>query len=206
MDKEEQEYRRSVRNTSIIIGMMIAVIALSLIIPPLINHTGIVYGGKAKAESPYGFDLYLKINKGEINKGSNVTISTWIINSANRINNVSALSNWPISGVYSSCYPIAVAIMEGYYDQNNITHGKVLNIGLHESCNKNTPRYYILEPGSSNGIVSFDSGASRINLNYTLSVSGYFVGTSFRNFAGVYTVVAVDEWGDMAILYFHTLA
>ncbi len=200
--EEDQKYRRSVRNTSILIGIVIAVLALSLIVPPLFNPTRKTYGGTAKAESVYGFDLYLSLNKGEISSGSNISAVTWIVNGAARINNVTAMSNWPIPKLNSSCNPIAVGIMSGYYDETNITKGHLLNLGIQDRCTNGRAEFYLLEPNGSSGIASYGSFTQRISLNITITVRGYYSSSGYKDFLGVYTVVASDEWGDFVLLHF----
>jgi hypothetical protein len=202
MEADEIKYRKSVRNTSILIGIVILIIVLSLLIPPIFNPPKKVFGGIGSTESAYGFDLYLKLDKGYIQKGTNITASAWIMNGAGRINNVTAMSNWPLQGLYSKCSPLAIGIIKGYYEQANITRGSFIDLNNSKSCESENVLYYLLEPMGTNGIAFYQGGARKVSMNISISLSGYYEEGRFLEFKGVYTVVAADEWGDIVLLYF----
>jgi hypothetical protein len=110
-------------------------------------------------------------------------------------------------------YPVGLAVLRGNYDVANFSSAKALQIyrpGI-SAC-----------PMILAGIGSFGFQASSDNatifggcqaaggggcitetINSTVSFNGYWSGSGFKSFSnGVYTVVAGDEWGGIAILHF----
>ncbi len=117
--------------------------------------------------------------------------------------------------------PIGLAILQGYYDPNNYTRGMALtlfNTSLPYSCTSvlYPVAYYLFSP-SSNSAQGFDSHGNPLH-NQSMSIdflaSGYWTGGLFSNppspaqfhpFEGMYTVVAADEWGAVAISHFSAI-
>ena len=113
--------------------------------------------------------------------------------------------------------PVGLAILEGYYDLNNFTLGKALtlyNTSIPYLCTSIGPGAYYLFSPSSNSAQAFDShGVPNGNRSMTIDFPalGYWTGgigadspgpAQFHPFKGVYTVVAADEWGAVAISHF----
>jgi hypothetical protein len=130
---------------------------------------------------------------------------------------VSAAHDWPIGGLASGpCgplnIPVGIAVLSGYYDAANVTSGKALQVynpGVY-ACPAiiSGITSYLFQPSSDNATVYGScqpSACFNETVSATVSVTGYWTGgpSTFTSFpSGVYTVVAGDEWGGLAILHF----
>jgi len=159
----------------------------------------------------------LNLNASEAPAGHGVAATVDEVNTMTTPNRVSASSRWPVPGLaVGPCgplnYPIGVAVLSGNYDASNASSGKALQI--YEPGVYNCPLVlagiasYIFQPSSDNASIygSCQSGGGECiseRVNSTVPFAGYYVGTTFTSFpSGTYTVVAGDEWGDLAILHF----
>ena len=168
------------------------------------------------AGASLGLRLELRLAADNSNGGS-VRITVEEVNTRNRVNNVSATSNWRIStsnlrGPWQTAM-IGYAIFRGFYDSSNFTSGTPLpltEVGSGGSCTPcPLPTYYLFQPMSNNATTSpgsmfwYTSGPSML-INFTENISGYWTSsTNFEIFpAGIYTVVALDQWGQATVLHF----
>jgi hypothetical protein len=135
-----------------------------------------------------------------------VVFTVYEFNTLDRANNVSAAGNWPsnaslfqwVQEDYETNVGMAgYEILQGNYGLNNFTQGTALWLqpppSLLNCCGmvEGPPTSYAIQPLSKANILSG-------------SYAGYFVGGStYTPFSpGIYTVLAGDEWGDVAILHF----
>jgi len=125
-------------------------------------------------------------------------------NTLDRASNVSVADSWPsnaslfrwVQELYEENAGMAgYEILQGNYGLSNFTQGTALWLQPPPSligCCAETepPTSYIFQPLSEANVLSG-------------SYPGYFVGGSYTPFSpGIYTVLAGDEWGDVAILHF----
>lgn len=152
------------------------------------------------------------------NANGQVVVTAYEFNTLDRVNNVSLADSWPTNTTYlfqwfrwaqysDYCtlgdYLAGYEVLQGNYELNNFTSGTSVWLqpfaGL-SGCGElecPTPTYYTFAP-----------------LSEADAVSGTFVGSwtgpplyngtpAYSPFAsGSYTVVASDEWGQVAILHF----
>lgn len=111
---------------------------------------------------------------------------------------------------------IGIAILDGYYTEQNVTQGKALTIfgSIYAvSCpdDISSIQSYVFEPSSSHAYESFcDSSGNELsscggfdNEAAHLEINGTWADGKIRPFeAGVYTLIGGDEWGDVAVQHF----
>ncbi|HEV2139341.1 MAG TPA: hypothetical protein VGR53_10925 [Nitrososphaerales archaeon] len=160
-------------------------------------------------------------NSTAIRSGEGIQVSVSMVNLITQYNQVSAGSNWPTAsrnltttlGCGTLYYPMGIAIVSGHYSSGNISSSNSLylsNPSLPSHC-PNVPSqidYYrfspstqIAEPGPSMGPIPM-SGTIRLSGYWTGKPSVHNSGVFHYFNPGIYTILAGDEWGDMAILYF----
>lgn len=105
--------------------------------------------------------------------------------------------------------PFDLAIFKGYYDMNNFTHGDKLSLyqpGIYSCPVSVAPQGYKFEPMSDNAVGRcgpFLYCSSWGKIQFHTSFTGLWNGTSFHEFpSAVYTIIAGDEWGHLAIRHF----
>jgi hypothetical protein len=148
------------------------------------------------------------------------------LNTEGASNNVTAEDDWKVDpdllspfakGLcgwgFFEYFPIGVAVFQGDYALSNFTAGKplaLLNPASAETCTFTLEPipYWVFNASSSYATGPFVGGR---NITYSVSVSGYWGGGSsasetFRSFQGLYSVVATDEWGAVAIEHFQVPA
>jgi hypothetical protein len=107
------------------------------------------------------------------------------------------------------------AIYHGAYSLDNFTSGTPLallepGVSFNEGV-PSPPTYYSFQPVSDIATLSsgtfFFRGTSTTSISFTDEVSGFWTGgVSNPNFTvfppGTYTIVAMDQWGQLALLRF----
>jgi hypothetical protein len=162
-----------------------------------------------------GIRLIISLSASTIHVGGTVNYTASVYNTRPSENNVSSSSNWAIPHLISTACgptdsPIAYAILQGYYDSGNISKAPSINYGMMCTTVMGEVRVYSFQPTSSTASVI---GNCSPNPCFTKPVStwrpfsGYPSGVgsdvNWVNFkAGAYTVVAEDEWGDIAFAAF----
>jgi len=141
-------------------------------------------------------------------------------NTLGSANNVSAANQWQIpkdnlTG-YCTTNLMGFAVYMGNYELNNYTLGEPLALNppnVQMNCSlANQPTYYLFDPDSSLASISPESNfpstpSKSMVISESNSMAGYWTGTKnsplFNYFLpGVYTIVAVDEWGQVVLLHF----
>jgi hypothetical protein len=135
--------------------------------------------------------------------GRQLVVTTYEFNTLDRVNNVSSGSSWPDASLWqwteydcSEGSMMGYEILQGNYATNNYTQGMALWIHpltiAQGGCNLMPDNdSYSFEPLSVRSLVSG-------------TYEGYWIsGETYTAFApGTYTVLAGDQWGQVAILHF----
>jgi hypothetical protein len=175
-------------------------------------------GNSASVTNPsLGLSLILRL-AADNSDGGIVRITVDELNTLDRVNNVSAASNWRIpqanlSGPWQTTM-VGYAVYRGFYGAGNFTSGEPLPLGEigtgSASCTPcPAPTYYLFQSMSDNATTSPGSrfwytSTSSMTINFTDNISGYWASSNnFEIFpAGTYTVVAMDQWGQAVALHF----
>jgi hypothetical protein len=170
------------------------------------------------AKSPAaGLELSLSLNASAIAKGEGINATVVEVNTMTAVDNVSAADDWPVADLATGpCghlnSPVGIEVLSGNYDAANVTSGtalQVYNPGL-TMCPVMLSGItgYVFQPGSDNSTVYGGCGPGACfneTATATLSITGYWSANASASGSfpsGVYTVVAGDEWGGLAILHF----
>ncbi len=167
-----------------------------------------------------GLRLSLSVNATEINTGQEIIIGVEVINTLHSENNISIGSDWrwpeanlTLVPALECIFPGGVTLLRGYYTQDNISSASSGSLFLAPltgtaGCGPFSAGYYLFKPTSEYAqpgpnITEF------LAVSGTLTTNGYWTGSyshpgTFHPFdPGLYTIVGVDEWGDMVLLPFN---
>ena len=161
------------------------------------------------ADSQDGLQLRLAINTSQVYPGGTILVNVSEFNTLNQANNVTEAAGWQIRVALSSCpntnvQPFGIAVYRGHYTAQNVSQGTQLQIFPMTAC----PMYvrlvtgYYFQPNSD--IASVEPGSGLTPMTGGVVVDGTYGGSagSMALIPGTYTVVAADEWGATAFLYF----
>jgi hypothetical protein len=144
-------------------------------------------------------DLNLSTDQGRL------IMTVYESNTLDRINNVSYGSSWPNASLFqwtpTNCYDPGMEgyeVLHGNYGSNNFTDGQALWLqpeNLQMQCGVETGTTgnssYIFQPLSARDVLS------------GMYVGYWIEGETYTPFApGTYTMLAGDQWGQVAILHF----
>ncbi|MCL5068620.1 MAG: hypothetical protein M1368_09760 [Thaumarchaeota archaeon] len=162
-----------------------------------------------------GIRLVISLNASTVRLGGAVNYSASVYNTRSSVNNVSSASNWAIPDLIETATgptdsPIAYAVMPGYYVSSNISKAPGIDYGICCTTVAGGLTVYSFQPMSD---VASVFGSCSLNPCFTKPVStwrllseyptGVGAEVHWVNFtSGVYTVVAEDEWGDVALASF----
>jgi len=170
-----------------------------------------------------GFPLKVTLatNATRMVSGQAVEVRDDIFNTLPQVVSVNYTSNWAWPQLTTGCWMVGFAILRGYYTQSNMIAGaKPLQQypwGL-MFCPAAAGEggHYIFEPLSGNATVY---GATVVPLGGKFVTSGYYApgqtynrtltngGETITPFEpGIYTVVAGDEWGQVAFDHFEVVS
>jgi len=164
-----------------------------------------------------GVELSLTVNSTDISAGHGVAVTVDELNTITTLNNVSASGDWPVGNLaVGPCgplnYPFGVTVLSGNYDLANVSSVNALQ--LYQPGTYNCPMIlagigsFVFLASSDNatifGSCKVGGGACLSErVDTTVVFDGYWSGNAFTRFpSGIYTVVAGDEWGGIAILHF----
>jgi len=203
----------------------------SIVTGPTVNSTtsgGPTQTATSATGSKDNLQLQLSLNT----SSSSVSVFVDEYNPLGTTNNVTAEDsetangNWTVrignldgAPCWSDDWPLGFAIASGHYTSANITTAKFLDLvnpGVTYSCplyvGYGTPAGYAFEPMSDTATTYGCIGepcltgsvATGVEPPSWSPVTGYWnQGGAFTSFPrGTYTVVAADEWGEVAIAYF----
>ena len=179
----------------------------------------------SSSKSANGLSLSLSLDAATYQPGQVIMMFVDERNTSSKMNHVPSSSQWSLNGlelgpsypcgILSSYYPFGVAIYQGYDTSSNfskatplnlnepnvIMHGCILKIG-HDFA-------YDFKPLSDIEVLGYGNTISDLNnivLKDEVDLKGYWTNDSISEFQhfqpGVYTVVAGDEWGALAVLHF----
>ena len=160
--------------------------------------------------SMQGLELQVSLNATEIASGNTVQIYLSEFNTLQSVNNVSASQDWAAQVALGPCrniydQPFGIAVYNGTVDEQNLSQGRQVDIFPLTAC----PMYirlvtgYEFQPGSDLALILPSSGVAPSPLTGSVGVSLVFKGEQSQPLpAGSYTVVAADEWGALAFIYF----
>jgi predicted secreted protein len=160
-----------------------------------------------------GLVVRLGLNSSSIASGATIGINVSDYNPSPAGLNLSRESTWALDGLStggcpSLYYPFGIAVFQGRYTGANASQAVPLRIFPVLPCPL-LVRYitgYLFQPMSDNATVL--PGTGGVPMATEVSVSGtYYTGGSRANgptpfSPGIYTVVAGDEWGNLAFAYF----
>jgi hypothetical protein len=208
---------------AIVVASTVLLVATGVVGPPptsMSTSTATFSATSIGAQSSNnGLELTLTLNSSKISTGQGIAATVEETNTMTTPDNVSAAADWPVGDLAigpcgSLNTPVGIAVLSGNYDLSNVSSSSALQI--YEPGAYACPMIlsgissYVFQASSDNATV-FGSCQPSACLNETVSatvsVSGYWNGNSFTSFpSGVYTVVAGDEWGGIAILHFEVTA
>lgn len=184
---------------------------------PQVTATSTSYSTSTGSSSSLDkLDLSLTLNASTISSGQGITATVEDSNTLSAPLNVSASADWPIGSLaLGPCgtlnYPVGIAVLQGDYNLSNVSSVSALEIfqpGVY-ACPMilSSIQSFLFQPSSDNATVygSCEPGGACLTetAESAVAFSGYWSGGTFVPFpSGVYTVVAGDEWGDIAILHF----
>ncbi len=165
-------------------------------------------GQNISVASQYGLRLMVNMNATEIVPGESVQVNLTEFNTLPRVNNVSASGDWPVGVALGPCenefdQPFGIAVYAGHVDAQNLSQGQRVDIFPAVAC----PMYIRLVTGyefqpQSNLAVVLPGSATPSPLVGSVVLSMSYSPQAQPLPPGVYTVVAADEWGALAFLYF----
>jgi hypothetical protein len=187
---------------------MVFVIIAALVIPPLVNPPHEQLNSFSSVASPFGLILSLEINGTQLAAGQGESLTAWLNSTSSEVANVTSASSWPIgtqglwTRICTSGWPLGVGIMAGYFTSDNYSLGSLVRVPMPMiGCPVmlGTPGFFLMQPRGSSAIVKVNGALATWNLTSALGVGGSLM-SSQRG--GVYTAIAVDEWGDIALAHF----
>lgn len=203
-------------NTSRVFAVIVAlsVCVVLLASGPLLNGALMrPSSASVYADSMDGLRLYLAINATEVTQGQSVLVKVSEYNTLSAANNVSSAQTWDVAGLrmnscYSSLYPFGVALFQGRYTSGNVSDARALQIFPVVPCPLFI-RYisgYVFSPRSDAAVVLPGTGEPT-PMVANATITGFYpsgpVGPQSQPLLlGTYTIVAGDEWGAVAYLYF----
>lgn len=157
-------------------------------------------------------EFHLGTNASAISSGQAIAINMSASNKLPKTILVPSEYNYSFKGTgLGPCTyrPFDLAILEGFYGENNFTQGNKLSLyqpGIYSCPVSIAPQGYKFEPMSNNVVdrcEPFDGCSNTGQIQFHTSFSGSWNNTSFHKFkSGVYTLIAGDEWGHFAIQHF----
>ena len=167
-------------------------------------------GTSVSVPSLNGLELLVSLNATEILPGQEVQVNLSEFNTLPAANNVSASSAWPVSVALGACQnlndqPFGVAVYSGHVDGQNLSQANRVDIFPIVPCPMiiRLITGYEFQPQSDLAVILPSSGATPSPLVGSVNVGmvyGHSQGQPLP--AGTYTVVAADEWGALAFVYF----
>ncbi len=161
-----------------------------------------------------GIDLVLRQNASVIREGQRVNVSAHVQNALPYVNNLTGADSWasPIfrSWLKFSLCPsyLYIALLQGRYTESNLSAATPLQTSPPDMvvpCPAFRQSYYLMEPMSDRA--TFFGGEAVLPMGIDSTFVGYYVGSQAVAFQpGTYTIVAGDEWGQMAISYFQVVS
>jgi hypothetical protein len=179
----------------------------------MLTQVKITEGFTLTNKSAEGLLVRLELNVSRIASGATVGINVSDYNSSPLELNLSKESAWALDGLStgecpSLYYPFGIAVFQGRYTSANVSEAVPLRIFPAVPCPM-LVRYitgYQFQPMSDNATVLPGTGevpmATGVSVSGTYDASGSQLKWLTPFAPGTYTVVAGDEWGNLAFAYF----
>ncbi|MBI3841126.1 MAG: hypothetical protein HY297_04125 [Thaumarchaeota archaeon] len=205
--QDDLEYKRNVRSMSFVLAAIVITIFAAIFISPYLNPSHYAFQRTVSVESPYGFELALDLNSTSLSGNGRIAITAWINNTSAQIENITSANSWGLdrnslwTRLCTPGWPLGFGIMQGHYTSENYTEGRLFDVPRPAfACPYSPlPDYFLLAPHASRALASTNGTAESWDLRVELIVSCCNLGPLS---AGVYTVVAADEWGDVVLTNF----
>ncbi|HKU33308.1 MAG TPA: hypothetical protein VJR22_05635, partial [Candidatus Nitrosotalea sp.] len=155
--------------------------------------------------------LYLSTNSTIVNFGHTLGIDIWLNNTRSEQLTLAAQNHWIRNDLsIGSCsnLPVGIAILKGYYTEQNITDASSLWLFPNLPCPMQLGiKSYTFQPLSNVAIRECDlpfSCHDSIAIEGHLAISSYLNDTGYATpfQVGNYTVAGGDEWGNITIKHF----
>ena len=200
--EDDVEFRKSVRNMSLVLAAIVITIFAAIFVPPYVNPVRDVFQPAVSYDSAFGFVMHLQVNTTAVSSGGGVLLTGWVNSSSSSIEDINASNSWALNQgelwgkICTSGWPIGLGLMRGHYTQDNYTSGALVVIPQ-PLCpvQSATPSDFLLRPHSSEALVTINGTAQIWILQTSLAVGS---NTALAHLIpGVYTAVLADEWGDV---------
>jgi hypothetical protein len=214
LDPDDIAYRKSVRNMSIFLAVIVIVVFAAIFIPPYVNPPSDVFPSSVSFGSGFGFTMHLAVNSTEVAPLGGVLVTGWVNSSTDSGVSINASDSWafPQGSLWEppclNGFPIGIGVMKGEYTQDNYTLGKLLQPETSQAqCpSSGSPQYYLFYPHQSSIAAAVVNGTPyRWSILMNVSLGPYSLGPDALPGvpgpqglpAGIYTAVLADEWGDV---------
>jgi len=163
-----------------------------------------------------GLLIRLGLNSSRIGSGATVEINVSDYNPSPMEMNLSKGANWALDGLAtggcpSLYYPFGIAVFQGMYTSANVSQAVPLRIFPVVACPMIVMYItgYLFQPMSDNAMILPNTAvvpmATWISVSGTYNMTGNQLNQLIPFKPGTYTVVAGDEWGNLAFAYFVVL-
>ena len=160
--------------------------------------------------------LFMSTDSDIIQSGNPIGITISVNNTLATPVDIPTQNNWSYTNVSTGpCDTIGygISILDGFYDKNNVTQGKILNLfnpGIMCPFIQETAKVYEFQPNSGNvkqvqckPIEGLQCETESYQMGQNYKFNGYWDGGIVQPFkSGIYTLVGADEWGHIAIEHF----
>jgi hypothetical protein len=201
LDPDDAEYKKSVRNMSVVLAAIVITIFAGVFVSPYIFPAANTFQPSVSLDSPFfAFTLHLQINTTAPVAGGSVSITGWLNSTSSGVANLTASDSWGVgpSGLLTrnctSGWPIGIGVMMGHYTGDNYTFGVLMpiaQIGFECGSAAPAPSFFLLSPGSSKVLVDINGSPQYWDIQ-----TGFTLGTGKLS-PGPYTAIVADEWGDV---------
>lgn len=208
MDPDDVAYRKSVKNTVIVLVVVVGVLVASLAAATYVSVPQNTFQTRTSVASTFPFTLNLAISATTGTTAGGVTITAWLNGTSTA--NVTAYSSWPVDqsrlwrDPCSEGWPIGVGVMQGHHTTDNYSLGTLAILrGPQPPCPapKPLPRWFYFSSQTSKVLVTIGGEPEFWVIASEIAFNPGSVGVS-RLSPGIYTAVAADEWGDLALTNF----
>ena len=197
----------------LIIGVFLltaaAVVATQAGGPTRTNSTTTTASNSASVSSIQGLRLDVGLSTTVLQPGQTLQVSVSEYNSLGTANNVSASKQWPVQVALGACpnldmQPFGIAVYSGHVGAQNLSQATQLRIFPLAPCPllMRLVTGYYFQPSSASATVLPSAGGSPSPMSANVNVSAIYTEQAKPLPQGAYTLVAADEWGAVAFLYF----
>jgi len=169
----------------------------------------------SSSTSSNGIELLVTISptvlpEAMLSSGKHLNVTTELINTLPRTNNVTIPKDWTLPALVGPCGPIGLvsfAFYSGNYTISNIASATPLpeeGPGV-ASCPAWGLHYLFFQPSSDNFTIAGQSPNAYAYARSITQFTGYYSASAFEfvNFPpGIYTIAVGDTWGNLVLVHF----